>query len=272
MNASLEAARARRRADDSHWMDGAVRVGLVSYGVVHLLIAWLSLRLAFGDSGGSASSQGALQQLAKTPVGLASLYVVAAGFVALAGWQAMEALWGNRDRSGAKRVRKRLASAGKAVVYAALAGSAFKIAIGAGSGGGGTKGLTARLMALPAGPLLVGLVGLAVIGVAGAIAYRGMSESFRDDMEVDGQIGADGGTYVLLGKVGHVSKAVAFAIVGALFLFAAFTHDPKESGGLDQALHKLLAQPFGAPLLVVIALGFACFGLFCFAWARHLDR
>src|SRR3954470_18172975 len=104
MNASLEAARARRRADDSHWMDGAVRVGLVSYGVVHLLVAWLSLRLAFGDSGGSASSQGALrlafgasggsassqgalQQLAKTPVGLVSLYVIAAGFLALAGWQ-----------------------------------------------------------------------------------------------------------------------------------------------------------------------------------------
>jgi len=271
MNASLEAARARRRADDSDWMDHAVRVGLVSYGVVHLLLAWLSLRLAFGDGSGSASSQGALHQLAKTPLGLVSLYVVAVGFLALVGWQAMEALWGNRDRSGGRRVRKRLSSAGKAVVFAGLAASAFKTAVGAGSGGG-TKGLTARLMALPAGPLLVGLVGVAVIAVAGAIAYRGMSESFRDDMEIDGQLGKDGGTYVLLGKVGHVSKGVAVAIVGALFLFAAVTHDPQKSGGLDQALHKLLSQPFGTPLLVVIALGFACYGLFCFAWARHLDR
>jgi hypothetical protein len=272
MDASLEAARARRRADDSDWMDHAVRVGLVSYGVVHLLLAWLSLRLAFGDSGGSASSQGALHQLARTQLGLASLYVVAVGFVALAAWQAMEALWGHRDRSGGKRVRKRLSSAGKTVIYGALAASAFKTAIGAGSGGGGTDGVTAKVMALPAGPLLVGLVGVAVIGVAGAIAYRGMSESFRDDMDLDGQLGKDGGTYVLLGKVGHVSKGVAVAIVGALFLFAAFTHDTQKSGGLDQALRKLLDQPFGAPLLVVIALGFACYGLFCFAWARHLDR
>jgi len=57
-----------------------------------------------------------------------------------------------------------------------------------------------------------------------------------------------------------------------LFLYAAVTHDPQKSGGLDEALHKLLQQPFGAPVLVLIAMGFACFGLFCFAWARHLDR
>ena len=30
---------------------------------------------------------------------------------------------------------------------------------------------------------------------------------------------------------------------------------PQKSGGLDQALHKVLQQPFGAPLLVVIAVG-----------------
>ena len=42
----------------------------------------------------------------------------------------MEALWGHRDRTGAKRVRKRVTSVGKVVVYAALAGTAFKTATG----------------------------------------------------------------------------------------------------------------------------------------------
>ena len=83
-------------------MDHAVRVGLVSYGVVHLLLAWLALRLALGNGGGSASSQGALHQLAKTTVGRLSLYVVAAGFVALVVWQFLEAVWGHRDEDGAQ--------------------------------------------------------------------------------------------------------------------------------------------------------------------------
>jgi hypothetical protein len=108
--------------------------------------------------------------------------------------------------------------------------------------------------------------------VAGPLAYRGLSESHRDDLEVDGQVGNTGATYILFGKIGYVSKGVAVALVGALFVYAAISHDPDKSGGLDQALHKVLQQPFGAPVLLVIALGLACFGLFCFAWARHLDR
>ena len=50
------------------------------------------------------------------------------------------------------------------------------------------------------------------------------------------------------------------------------THESGKSGGLDQALQKVLQQPFGPFLLGAIAAGIICYGLFCFAWARHLDR
>ncbi len=272
MDVTTQAEQAGRQADNSAWMDHAVRLGLVSYGVVHLLIAWLALRLAFGDSGGSASSQGALHQLGKTPPGLVSLYVVAVGFVALVVWQLLEAIWGHRDEEGATRLRKRLTSAAKAVLYGSLAVTAFKTATGSSSSNGGTDGLTARLMRLPAGPLLVGAVGVGVLAVAGFLMHRGVSEGFRSKLDSEGETGKDGRVYVLLGKAGYIGKSAALAVVGGLFLYAAVTHDPQKSAGLDQALHKVLQEPFGAPLLVVIALGFACFGLFCFAWARHLNR
>ena len=69
-----------------------------------------------------------------------------------------------------------------------------------------------------------------------------------------------------------MAKGVAFAIVGGLFVYAAVTHDAKKSGGLDVALHKVLQQPFGPFLLGLIAVGIGCYGLFCFARARHLSR
>jgi hypothetical protein len=169
-------------------------------------------------------------------------------------------------------VLKRLVSAGKVLLYGTLAVSAAKTAVGSSSGSGGTDGLTARLMRLPGGPLLVGLVGLGVLVVAGFLAYRGLAEEFRSKLDTAGQTGDDGRAYVLCGKVGYVGKAVALAIVGALFLYAAFTHDPQKSGGLDVALRKLLQEPFGGPGLALVAVGFACYGVFCFAWARHLDR
>jgi hypothetical protein len=272
MDAPVRAEQVGRRADDSDWMDHAVRIGLVSYGVVHLIIAWLALRLAFGDGGGSASSQGALQQVARTGVGQASLYVAAIGFVALVVWQTLEAVWGHRDEDGATRVRKRVTSAAKVVLYVSLAYSCLRTATGSSSSGGGTDGMTAQVMALPGGPLLVGAVGVGVLVVAGFLVHRGLSESFRSKLDSDGQTGKDGRAYVLFGKIGYVAKAVALSVIGALFLYAAATHDPDKSAGLDQALHTVLEQPFGAPLLVLVALGFACYGLFAFAWARHLDR
>jgi hypothetical protein len=127
-------------------------------------------------------------------------------------------------------------------------------------------------MDLPAGQLLVGAIGLGVVVVAGVLAYRGWKEKFRSKLDVDGRTGKDGRAYVLFGKIGYIAKGVALAVVGLLFLYAAVTHDSSKSGGLDQALHKLLEQPFGSVMLVVIAIGFAGYGLFCFAWARHLDR
>ncbi len=261
-----------RKADSSDVVDNLVRVGLLSYGVVHLLIAWLALRIAFGHSGRSASSTGALSELAKSAVGQVSLFVVGVGFLSLVGWQAFEAATGHRREEGGRRVAKRAASVGKVVVYGALAVSALRIAVGAGSTGGKTDPMTARLMSMPGGTLLVGAVGVAILAVAGFLAHRGWTQRFTQDLGPGAQSGDRRPAIVTLGMVGYVAKGVALAVVGALFLWAALTHDPQKSGGLDQALRKVQQEPFGVPVLAVIALGIACFGLYCFAWARHLER
>jgi hypothetical protein len=56
-----------------------------------------------------------------------------------------------------------------------------------------------------------------------------------------------------------------------LFIWAGVTFDPKKAGGLDVALHTLLQQSYGQWLLAAVALGIACFGAYCFAWARDVD-
>lgn len=261
-----------RRSEDSDTLDHAVRVGLVAYGIVHLLIAWVAVQLALGDGSGSASSDGALSRMAQTPLGGVLLFVVAGGFAALVLWRAIEAFTGHRDKDGKERVFKRLGSGLKAVLYAALGWSAFKIALGGGSDGGSTDTTTARIMALPFGPLLVGLVGAAILAYGVRLVYRGLSEGFVKHLGGSGRTGNDGKAFVWFGKVGYVAKGLAVLAVSGLFVWAALTHDPKRSGGLDQALKTLLEQPFGVPLVLAMGVGLACYGLFTFAWARHLDR
>ena len=270
MNASTRTA---EQAHNSDWMDHAIRAGLVAYGIVHLLVGWLALQLAFGEKEDSASNSGALHYLAQQPMGGVLVWLIAVGMFLLVLWRLLEFAFGFRDESDdAKRWRKRATSLFKAVIYGAIGWSAVQVATHSGGGGGGTDSTTAKLMDLPGGQLIVGVVGLAIIGYGGSLVYRGWTEKFREHLDAQGQSGQDGSVYVLMGKIGYIAKGVAIAIVGGLFCYAAITHDPKKSGGLDQALQTVLEQPFGQVLLTAIALGIAAYGVFCFARAKHLSR
>ena len=269
-----DAAQIGRDAERSDWLDHVARIGLVAYGAVYLLVGWLAIQLALGDHGEDASPQGAMSELSQQPFGEVLVWAVGVGLAMLVVWRVVEAAFGHRESDGAARTRKRLSSAGKAVIYAALAFTAFKIAASGSSSDSdsGSETMTAKLMDLPAGQWIVVGVGLAIIAYAVGVAWSGWREKFAENLQTEGKLGYSGAGYLILGKVGHIAKGVAFGIVGGLFVYAGATHESGKSGGLDQALQKVLQQPFGPFLLGAIAAGIICYGLFCFAWARHLDR
>lgn len=267
-----EMTRAAERAHDSDWVDHAARIGLVAYGLVHLVVGWLALQVAFGQSSEKASSTGAMHELARQPLGAALVWAVAIGMLLLVLWRLLEAGLGHREHDGADLWRKRAASLGKAVLYGTIAVTAAQVAMGDGGSGGGSDGYTTQLMRMPGGQILVGAVGVAIMGYGVRYVWRGWTEGFLKHLDGEGRRGDTGTAYRLLGKVGHIAKGVAILVVGGLFVWAALTHDPKRSGGLDQALQKIADQPFGQGLLTAVALGIGCFGLYCFARARHLSR
>lgn len=267
-----QVASAAESAHHSKWLDHSVRVGLVAYGIVHLMVGWLALQLALGDKEENASNTGALHALAEQPFGGVLVWAVAVGMLLLVVWRVLEFAFGfSEEDDTAKRWRKRLASLGKAVIYGALGWSAAKTALDDGSKGG-TDSTTAKIMDLPGGQVLVGIVGLAIAAYGIRLIHRGWTEGFTENLDVQGTSGNDGSAYVLLGKVGYIAKGVAIILVGGLFGYAALEHKAKKSGGLDQALQTVLGYPFGQVLLVAIGVGIACYGLFCFARAKHLSR
>lgn len=263
---------AGRQAQQSEWIDHVARAGLVAYAIIYLLIGWLAVQLAFGDREGKPSSTGALRQLAEQPFGEVLVWAVSIGMFLLALWQLLEAGFGHRDEQDGTRTRKRVYSAGKAVVYIVIGVSGVQIATGSGSSGKGQKSTTAQLMDLPAGQLIVGVIGLAIVGFGLYQVYRAWTEKFAEKLDSEGRSGTTGTAYIAFGKAGYTARGIAFVIVGSLFGYAAITHDASKSGGLDQALFEVLDQPFGPLLLCVIGVGLACFGLFALAQARHLSR
>jgi len=271
-NASDQAEQKAREVNDNPWFERGVRVGLVGYGIVHLLIGWLALQLAFGDRSGSPDQQGALQQIAQESYGDALLWTIGIGLLFMAVWQVFEALWGHTSRDEPKRTIKRVGSAGKVVIYAIVGISSIKFAMEAQSGGkSSTDSMTADLMKQTAGQWLVAAVGIVIIVVGVMQVKRGVTKSFTKDLRGDATSGTSGTAVEKFGQVGYISKGIAVGVVGLLFVWAAWDHDPKKAGGLDTALRKILDQPFGPVLLGAIALGIIAFGLYCFAWAKYAD-
>src|SRR4051812_519625 len=105
----------------------AITVGLMAYGVVYLLIAWIALQLAWGQSSQEASQQGALQELAGKPLGGVLLWVVAIGLFVLVIWRVLQLAYGHLD------LENKVSAIGRAAVYLVLGISAVKVAVGSGS-------------------------------------------------------------------------------------------------------------------------------------------
>jgi hypothetical protein len=241
-------------------VEKGARLGYAASGLLHLLIAWVTLQLAWGlpgGSGGEADQEGALRTLAGNGVGSVLLWLTVVGFAFLALLQLTEAV----ARGGAG---DRLKAAGKAVVYGALAWTAFTVVNGAGAGGSAGQGLTARLMATTGGRALVAVLGCAVIGVGLYHVVKGWTRRFLRDLREHPGRWVD-----RAGRVGYVAKGVALLLVGGFFVVAAATASSDQAQGLDGVLRTVAALPLGAALITLAALGFAAYGVYSFARARY---
>ncbi|MEC3978072.1 DUF1206 domain-containing protein [Amycolatopsis sp. H20-H5] len=251
---------------------GAGRVGMACFGFVHLVLAYLAVRVALGGGGGQAADQkGALAEIGSTSFGQVVLWGLAAGLLAFGLWQFMMAAIGYSwvGKKG-KRIRKRIGSGARGVVVIGLGISAVQLVLGSGSSSGDQKQqeFTAKLLAQPAGQVLVAVAAAAVLGVAIASGVKGFTKEFLEDLDT-GELPAGTQRWVTrLGMAGYLAKGAVLAVVAVLLAFAALSADARQAGGLDKALRTMAAQPFGAVLLVVVALGLAAFGVYCFAAAR----
>ncbi|AXH98168.1 DUF1206 domain-containing protein [Ornithinimicrobium avium] len=257
-----EAAQTAEKVAGNRWVERLARGGYAAAGLIHVVIGGIAAQVAFGR-GGEADQSGALTSLRGAPAGPVLLWVCVVGLAMLALWYAVA------TATGSVPGKTRWSTAALTLVYAALTVTTFGFARGGGSDGEErTNDITAILMGLPAGRLLVAATGAVIVGVGVYHVYKGLSLKFLEDLRTSGA-GAAGKAVRLVGTVGYAAKGVVLSVVGVLFAVAAVQADPDEAGGLDAALKALAGQPFGRTLLVAVAVGLVLYGLYCFARARY---
>ncbi len=256
-------------ATSTTWFEYAARAGYAISGVLHLLIAYIVVRLALGG-GGNADQSGALAALGNRTGGSIALWITALGLFALALWRVAESVVGSHPNDpttndeGAKQQFTRAKSIALAVIYCSLAISAIRFATGTGqSSGQQNTGTSARMMQSGGGKVALLAIGLVVIGVGGYHAYKGVSQKFLDDLKVPG-----GSLLPQVGTLGYIAKGAVLIGAGLLVIVATLRADPAKAAGIDAAVKTLGEAPFGKFLLILAAVGFAAYGAYCFALAR----
>jgi Domain of Unknown Function (DUF1206) len=128
---------------------------------------------------------------------------------------------------------------------------------------------TTGVLGWPGGQIIVVAAGLIIVGVGVASVIRGVRTSFDEEIDTASMPSTVRKGVGGLGQVGYIAKGLALGVVGGLLSYAALTLDRQQGQGLDGALQKILAQPFGRLLLTAVAIGFAAFGLFAMLQARY---
>jgi len=250
------------RAGQRRWATRAGRIGLATQGFLYLVVGVLALQIAAGHNEQRADQRGAIETVSSQPVGRLLVLVLAVGLIIHCLWRAYRAARGTPGSEDAASAAQRVTQMSRAVVYAGFSYLAMRILFDAGAGSGGTTQKAAsKALDLPGGPVILFLVGSAVVAAGLWHCSKAVTRRFADDLDLRQRSEAARRFAIVLGAVGFAGRGLVYVVAGGFLIHAAFASDPNESG-LDQSLKRLAAAGWGPQALSVLAVGLFVFGVF----------
>ena len=255
---------------NNSWISKLARAGLVSKGVVYLLLGGLAFMAASGIGGTSSddtNKEAALGSVRELPGGLIILILLALGLACYSIWRLIQAFAGNsRDMKWTKRVR--YFSSG--VIYLLLAATATQM-IFANSNGDGNQDQywIAKILQQPAGQYLVIIGAVILAGIGIYQVYYGLSEKYRKHVQELSVHNKASNLLLTAGKIGYVARGIVWLIIAYLCLLAGLHKSSREAGDRVKAFDFIESSPYGSYMLAALGLGLIAYGVFNFIRARY---
>ncbi len=255
------------------WLEALARLGYAAKGIVYGLIGILALQSVIGTGSANVNQVSAFQKILEQPFGKFLLWIVLIGLIGYALWRLLQAVldpeYEGRQKGG---VLKRIGYFVSGVSYLSLAYIAYQMVQGKSSGNGGsTSDITAKVMHMPGGQIIVGVIGLVILGLGLNAIYSAFQRSFEKRFQYGKMSAAERRWALRLGRMGYAARGVVFSLVGLFLVQAAYTYNPAKASGLGGALVALASTSYGPWLLGLIAIGLIAFGIYCLALARYRE-
>jgi Domain of Unknown Function (DUF1206) len=267
-----DANQGAKRAVASPFYQYAARAGYVARGVLYMYMGYAAVRIALTSASQPADQQASLVVVAGLPLGRFILVAGIVAIVAYSAWGFIRAIYDplhrGRDPQG---IATRLGFAWSGLSYLILAFFAFGLLTNhAASQADGMQQMAGKLLSAPGGSLLTQAAGL--IGLAAGFGqfFEAYRASFKKDEKRSRMSEAEKKVTDALGRFGFVARGVVFALMGWFIFLAGSQHNSGKATGFTGIFTFILAQPYGRPLLSLVALGIIALGLHSVVLARYI--
>lgn len=266
--------RAAKKAAYSPTMEKLTRLGYGIKGLIYITIGLLAIQGVLGKGSGTPADQlGAIRTFSKLPFAQALLWIVLIGLISYSLWGVIRAILDPMHQgTDTKGLLARGGYLVSAATYASFVLPTYQLIKHSGSGSGTNQTqLIARIMSMPMGRWIVGIVGVAIIAAGLYQCYLGIRSKFERQFKSYAIKPEQYRLAIQVGRFGTVARGLVFALVGFFFVLAAYSANPGQAQGINGALSYLAKQPYGLWLLGIVAVGLIAFGIYSLmtaAWFR----
>jgi hypothetical protein len=254
----------------SPWLVWAARFGYAACGFIYIAIGIVALAVALGIGEAPTGSHGVMQFLARQPFApllLATLVTGLAGYAALNIAGAIS----DPERRGVSIGGLILRSMDilTGALYIALAFAALGLLVGSSDSPHTAVALAERLIAIPFGATILGLIGGSLIVGSVYLFIRAAREEFGEMLDKRMLSKQTRAAIALAARAGSAPRGVIFAVCGALAVTAAIARSPQRIGDVDDALAVIREAVLGPLLLALMGAGFIAYGVYQLSKARY---
>jgi hypothetical protein len=239
------------------------RFGYACKAVVYAIVGSLALAAAANRGGRITDTSGALRVVLSQPFGGVVLVALAFGLCGYAFWRIADAIF-DPEHHGTNfaGLVERIGNTVRAAIYGMLGLEAFRLVRGLrGSSGREAEMWTSRIMDLPLGDWIIGIVGVSV-------ALYGASEIKTAWRERVGRLidlsalPADARVPVMnISRFGVAARGVIIVALGSFLVRAAIRHDPSEAAGTRESMIELANVFQGRWMLWALAAGLLAYAV-----------
>jgi hypothetical protein len=246
------------------------RLGYAAKGLVFAIIGVMALMLMLGMGGQLSDPTDALKVINRQPFGQFLLLMTGISLLGFVLWRVAQSIFNVEHKSHtAMNTAKRIGYAISGLTYLSLSILAIRgFMEGRVQNSEGSMGLTAKALEMPAGPVLVMLAGAIMIGVGIAHAVMGFKKSFMKNYEQGRMTAKEHEIIEKSGMIGLPARGFTFGIIGYFFIRAGMHANAGETKDTKGVMEHILTMPMGELILAIIAVGFICYAVYCFAAAR----